>query len=196
MCVCVYSINSVLSKDSSFFFKLMQKDSKKKICPKRWYYYNNNNNNGFFPISDGSQFKHSSSSPSSSSSATQELKHQKLQELEEQYMCSICMERHWNMAFVCGHTTCKECGDVLKQCHMCRKPIQKKILLYWRTSVALTSILSFFHLNLQFLPPTHITLNFLASLNSSALINIFAGLPGIREINQLVFNIWIKGKRI
>lgn len=79
---------------------------------------------------DGSQFKHSSSPPSSSS-ATQDSKHSnKLQELEEQYMCSICMERRWNMAFVCGHTTCKECGDVLKQCHMCRKPIQKKILLY------------------------------------------------------------------
>ncbi|XP_029651673.1 E3 ubiquitin-protein ligase MIB2-like isoform X2 [Octopus sinensis] len=74
---------------------------------------------------DGSQFNILHSSPSSLDS-----KHQQIQELEEQITCSICMERRRNMAFVCGHTTCKECGEVLKQCHMCRKPIQKKIILY------------------------------------------------------------------
>ncbi|WAR14989.1 MIB2-like protein [Mya arenaria] len=49
---------------------------------------------------------------------------------QENIMCSICMERKRNMAFLCGHTVCSECGDELRVCHMCRKPIQKKIQLY------------------------------------------------------------------
>ncbi|XP_052759643.1 E3 ubiquitin-protein ligase MIB2-like isoform X2 [Mya arenaria] len=54
----------------------------------------------------------------------------RLNEMEENIMCSICMERKRNMAFLCGHTVCSECGDELRVCHMCRKPIQKKIQLY------------------------------------------------------------------
>lgn len=54
----------------------------------------------------------------------------RLNEYEEDIMCSICMERKRDMAFLCGHTVCGTCGEELRICHMCRKPIAKKILLY------------------------------------------------------------------
>ncbi|XP_014787114.1 putative ankyrin repeat protein RF_0381 [Octopus bimaculoides] len=43
--------------------------------------------------------------------------------------CTICMERRWNMVFECGHTACKECGERLHKCHLCRKQIERKIII-------------------------------------------------------------------
>uniref|UniRef100_A0A182MM47 RING-type E3 ubiquitin transferase n=1 Tax=Anopheles culicifacies TaxID=139723 RepID=A0A182MM47_9DIPT len=54
----------------------------------------------------------------------------KIMEIEETHCCSICMERRRNIAFLCGHGSCSKCGETLKICHMCRKPITKKINLY------------------------------------------------------------------
>ncbi len=54
----------------------------------------------------------------------------KVQELEDGQSCSICMERSRNVAFLCGHTACSNCAQPLKTCHICRKPITKKINLY------------------------------------------------------------------
>lgn len=54
----------------------------------------------------------------------------KIMEIEETHCCSICMERRRNVAFLCGHGACSRCADTLKTCHMCRKPISKKINLY------------------------------------------------------------------
>uniref|UniRef100_A0A182VU66 RING-type E3 ubiquitin transferase n=1 Tax=Anopheles minimus TaxID=112268 RepID=A0A182VU66_9DIPT len=54
----------------------------------------------------------------------------KIIEIEETHCCSICMERRRNIAFLCGHGSCSKCGETLKICHMCRKPITKKINLY------------------------------------------------------------------
>ncbi|XP_022251627.1 E3 ubiquitin-protein ligase MIB2-like [Limulus polyphemus] len=54
----------------------------------------------------------------------------KIQEIEEAHCCSICMERRRNVAFLCGHGACVKCAQTLKTCHMCRKPITKKINLY------------------------------------------------------------------
>lgn len=51
-------------------------------------------------------------------------------DLEEANMCSICMERRRNVAFLCGHGACEHCAAPLKTCHMCRKIITKKINLY------------------------------------------------------------------
>lgn len=51
-------------------------------------------------------------------------------DLEEANMCSICMERRRNVAFLCGHGACEHCATPLKTCHMCRKTIDKKINLY------------------------------------------------------------------
>ena len=34
---------------------------------------------------------------------------QKVQDLEEQFLCGICMERKRNVAFLCGHGACTHC---------------------------------------------------------------------------------------
>ena len=54
----------------------------------------------------------------------------KVQDFELAYLCSICMERRKNVAFLCGHGTCTSCVETLKSCHMCRGPISHKINLY------------------------------------------------------------------
>ena len=54
----------------------------------------------------------------------------KMEQLEESRVCSICLENAWNVAFLCGHSACSKCAEALRQCHMCRKPIQSKINLF------------------------------------------------------------------
>lgn len=54
----------------------------------------------------------------------------KIQEMEESSCCSICMERRKNVAFLCGHSACSRCAQPLRSCHMCRKPITRRIQLY------------------------------------------------------------------
>jgi len=49
----------------------------------------------------------------------------KMQEIEDQMLCPICMERKRNMTFQCGHSGCEECIKPLDKCHMCRKPVDK-----------------------------------------------------------------------
>ena len=54
----------------------------------------------------------------------------RLQDYEEQHVCTICMERPKTVAFTCGHRTCVVCVETLRSCHMCRVPITQKINLY------------------------------------------------------------------
>lgn len=54
----------------------------------------------------------------------------RLQEMEEWQGCSICLERRRNVAFLCGHGACSVCAQTLRMCHMCRRPITRKIFLY------------------------------------------------------------------
>jgi E3 ubiquitin-protein ligase mind-bomb len=54
----------------------------------------------------------------------------KVHDWEEHYLCSICMERKKNVAFLCGHGACSQCVETLRCCHMCRGPISQKINLY------------------------------------------------------------------
>ena len=49
---------------------------------------------------------------------------------EEQYTCTICMERPKTIVFLCGHGACAVCVETLRSCHMCRVPILQKINLY------------------------------------------------------------------
>ncbi|KAM4080304.1 hypothetical protein ACJW30_11G004600 [Castanea mollissima] len=44
--------------------------------------------------------------------------------------CQICYTNARNMAFLCGHTTCVECGERLDTCHICRQPISCRIRLF------------------------------------------------------------------
>ncbi|CAF1201450.1 unnamed protein product, partial [Rotaria sordida] len=55
---------------------------------------------------------------------------QQLQEIREQVHCPICMDRLKNMVFLCGHGVCQSCGDRVQECPICRKPIEKSIILY------------------------------------------------------------------
>jgi len=54
----------------------------------------------------------------------------KVQDLEDQFLCSICLERRRNVAFRCGHGACDICSADLDTCHMCRKVIEEKIRLF------------------------------------------------------------------
>lgn len=65
----------------------------------------------------------------SSSSDIQKLQ-QQLQDIKEQTMCPVCMDRLKNMIFLCGHGTCQLCGDRMSECPICRKAVEKRILLY------------------------------------------------------------------
>lgn len=55
---------------------------------------------------------------------------QQLQDIKEQTMCPVCLDRLKNMIFLCGHGTCQMCGDRMSECPICRKPVEKRILLY------------------------------------------------------------------
>jgi len=55
---------------------------------------------------------------------------QELQEIREQVHCPICMDRLKNMVFLCGHGVCQNCGDRVQECPICRKQIEKSIILY------------------------------------------------------------------
>ncbi|XP_050049447.1 uncharacterized protein [Dermacentor andersoni] len=54
----------------------------------------------------------------------------KLREMEEALTCAICMNRRRNMAFMCGHGSCSRCAAQIDICHICRRPIDKKIRLH------------------------------------------------------------------
>ncbi|KAK4780308.1 hypothetical protein SAY87_016414 [Trapa incisa] len=45
-------------------------------------------------------------------------------------VCPICLTNPKDMAFGCGHLTCKECGPSLSSCPLCREPIMVRIKLY------------------------------------------------------------------
>ncbi|KAH8360893.1 hypothetical protein KR084_010662 [Drosophila pseudotakahashii] len=59
----------------------------------------------------------------------QKLK-QQLQDIKEQTMCPVCFDRIKNMVFLCGHGTCQMCGDQIEGCPICRKTVEKRILLF------------------------------------------------------------------
>ncbi|XP_045823977.1 E3 ubiquitin-protein ligase RGLG3 isoform X1 [Trifolium pratense] len=48
----------------------------------------------------------------------------------EEPVCPICLTNPKDMAFGCGHTTCKECGATLSSCPMCRQQITTRLRLY------------------------------------------------------------------
>ncbi|XVF61052.1 hypothetical protein PTKIN_Ptkin08bG0098000 [Pterospermum kingtungense] len=45
-------------------------------------------------------------------------------------VCPICLTNPKDMAFGCGHTTCKDCGVTISSCPMCRQPITTRLRLY------------------------------------------------------------------
>ncbi|XP_010521164.1 PREDICTED: E3 ubiquitin-protein ligase RGLG1 isoform X2 [Tarenaya hassleriana] len=49
---------------------------------------------------------------------------------ETEPVCPICLTNPKDMAFGCGHLTCKECGVAVKICPMCRQPITTRLRLF------------------------------------------------------------------
>lgn len=47
-----------------------------------------------------------------------------------QTMCQVCMDHKKNCVFLCGHGTCQLCADKITECPICRKPVEKKIILF------------------------------------------------------------------
>ncbi|KAM7513855.1 hypothetical protein LguiA_003438 [Lonicera macranthoides] len=45
-------------------------------------------------------------------------------------VCPICLTNPKDMAFGCGHLTCKDCGITISSCPLCREPIKTRIRLY------------------------------------------------------------------
>lgn len=45
-------------------------------------------------------------------------------------MCPVCFDRIKNMIFLCGHGTCQMCGDQIDGCPICRKAVEKRILIF------------------------------------------------------------------
>ncbi|GLU21728.1 hypothetical protein SLE2022_378490 [Rubroshorea leprosula] len=45
-------------------------------------------------------------------------------------LCAICVSNPKDMAFGCGHQTCRDCGENLISCPICRSTIQTRIKLY------------------------------------------------------------------
>jgi E3 ubiquitin-protein ligase RGLG len=52
------------------------------------------------------------------------------QEAAEQNLCPICLTESKDMAFQCGHQTCRTCGETLQNCPMCRERIKTRIRLF------------------------------------------------------------------
>lgn len=55
---------------------------------------------------------------------------QQLQDMKEQTLCPVCMDRKKNLIFLCGHGACQLCGDRMQECPMCRKTVERRILLF------------------------------------------------------------------
>ncbi|XXG72226.1 hypothetical protein AAC387_Pa07g1372 [Persea americana] len=52
------------------------------------------------------------------------------QSIPTEQACPICLTNPKNMAFGCGHLTCKDCGATLSSCPLCRAPITTRLKLY------------------------------------------------------------------
>ncbi|GFZ05821.1 Ca(2)-dependent phospholipid-binding protein (copine) family [Actinidia rufa] len=49
---------------------------------------------------------------------------------EQSQVCPICLTNGKDMAFGCGHMTCKECGSRLSNCPICRQQISSRLRVY------------------------------------------------------------------
>lgn len=49
---------------------------------------------------------------------------------EQSQVCPICLTNGKDMAFGCGHLTCRECGSRLSNCPICRQRISSRLRVY------------------------------------------------------------------
>uniref|UniRef100_A0A7N0RB60 RING-type domain-containing protein n=1 Tax=Kalanchoe fedtschenkoi TaxID=63787 RepID=A0A7N0RB60_KALFE len=48
----------------------------------------------------------------------------------EYEVCAVCLTNRKDLAFGCGHMTCRECGSKLSNCPICRQPIRNRLRLF------------------------------------------------------------------
>ncbi|GLJ04744.1 hypothetical protein SUGI_0002480 [Cryptomeria japonica] len=48
----------------------------------------------------------------------------------QEQACPVCLTNPRDMAFGCGHTTCRSCSENLSTCPICRTPISTRLRLY------------------------------------------------------------------
>ncbi|XP_065852897.1 E3 ubiquitin-protein ligase RGLG4 [Euphorbia lathyris] len=49
---------------------------------------------------------------------------------ERTQACPICLTNGKDLAFNCGHMTCRECGSMISNCPICRRPITNRLRLF------------------------------------------------------------------
>ncbi|XP_057453281.1 E3 ubiquitin-protein ligase RGLG3-like isoform X2 [Lotus japonicus] len=47
-----------------------------------------------------------------------------------QMVCTICLTNGKDLAFGCGHMSCRDCGSRLSNCHICRQRITARVMLF------------------------------------------------------------------
>lgn len=93
---------------------------------------NNNNSSATSSGSKSEQQPSSSQQPDFNVNLLDDMQklQQQLQDIKEQTMCPVCFDRIKNMVFLCGHGVCQYCGDQIEGCPICRKTVEKRILLF------------------------------------------------------------------
>ncbi|PIM98329.1 putative E3 ubiquitin ligase [Handroanthus impetiginosus] len=59
--------------------------------------------------------------PSNVSAATQD---------DQNQVCPVCLTNGKDMAFNCGHMTCRQCSSRLSECPICRQRITSRLRVY------------------------------------------------------------------
>ncbi|KAJ1694990.1 hypothetical protein LUZ63_011688 [Rhynchospora breviuscula] len=49
---------------------------------------------------------------------------------DQNQVCPICLTNNKDLAFNCGHMTCRECGENLQRCPICRAVVRSRLRLY------------------------------------------------------------------
>ncbi|KAL1564250.1 E3 ubiquitin-protein ligase rglg2 [Salvia divinorum] len=80
--------------------------------------------------SKATSFQHSSSSYYAHNVAADTSPPAATTSLHENQTCPICLTNQKDMAFGCGHQTCRDCGQNLQLCPICRSTIKTRIKLY------------------------------------------------------------------
>lgn len=82
--------------------------------------------------SNGGRLNTSKSSTATTSTSPNDIQklQEQLQDIREQTICPVCLDKFKNMIFLCGHGVCQMCGDRMTSCPICRNTIEKRILLY------------------------------------------------------------------
>ena len=84
------------------------------------------------PVPNKSSLRRTLSEPASRSSESEESLEEKLERMQEERTCKICMDAEVGVVFLpCGHfSCCAGCANGMDLCPMCRTPIQEKIRTY------------------------------------------------------------------